>query len=70
MAVSYLPFSELMCSNVVSRFEVHCSIARIINRKLNATFSSKVLHVANVELPLISELHFLTVNGTYQAKFE
>lgn len=68
MAVSYLPFSEAMCPKVVSRFEVHCSIARAINRKLNATFSAKVLHHPNAELPVISELFLPTANELHQAK--
>lgn len=54
MAVSYLPFSESMSPKVVSRFEIHHSIARTISRKLNATFIPKVLHHPDAELPVIS----------------
>ncbi|KAI0023325.1 hypothetical protein F4780DRAFT_75757 [Xylariomycetidae sp. FL0641] len=40
--VSYLPFSKTIFQQVTSRFHLHASIARVINRNTNCTFSRRL----------------------------
>lgn len=53
MAVSHMPVSKSIFPSVVSKFDIHGSIARTINRKLTASFSPMILQHPNDELPSI-----------------